>query len=43
MLAFVNEHKIVPVVDEVFPLADAKKAFDKMGAAKQFGKIVIAM
>jgi zinc-binding alcohol dehydrogenase/oxidoreductase len=41
MLAFVNEHKIVPVVDEVFPLADAKKAFDKMGAAKQFGKIVI--
>jgi zinc-binding alcohol dehydrogenase/oxidoreductase len=41
MLAFVNEHKIVPIVDEVFPLADAKKAFDKMGAAKQFGKLVI--
>jgi zinc-binding alcohol dehydrogenase/oxidoreductase len=41
MLAFVNEHKIVPIVDEVFPLADAKKAFDKMCAAKQFGKLVI--
>lgn len=41
MLGFVNEHKIVPVVDEVYPLADAKAAFDKMGAARQFGKIVL--
>ncbi|MBB5396950.1 zinc-binding dehydrogenase [Mucilaginibacter sp. AK015] len=41
MLDFVNLHKIVPVVDEVYPLADAQKAFDKMGAATQFGKIVI--
>ena len=41
MLAFVNEHKIVPVVDEVFALTDAKQAFDKMGGARQFGKIVI--
>jgi zinc-binding alcohol dehydrogenase/oxidoreductase len=31
MLAFVNQHKIVPVIDEVFPLVDAKKAFAKMG------------
>jgi zinc-binding alcohol dehydrogenase/oxidoreductase len=43
MLDFVHAHKIVPVVDEVFPLSDAQKAFDKMGAAKQFGKIVIAL
>lgn len=41
MLAFVNEHNIVPVVDEIYPLADAKAAFDKMGASKQFGKIVL--
>jgi zinc-binding alcohol dehydrogenase/oxidoreductase len=41
MLALVNEHKIVPVVDEVFTIDNAKAAFDKMGAAKQFGKIVI--
>ncbi|QHS55169.1 zinc-binding dehydrogenase [Mucilaginibacter sp. 14171R-50] len=41
MLDFVNLHKIVPVVDDVYPLADASKAFDKMGAATQFGKIVI--
>ncbi|QXV66057.1 zinc-binding dehydrogenase [Mucilaginibacter sp. 21P] len=41
MLAFVNEHNIVPVVDEIYPLADAKAAFEKMGASKQFGKIVL--
>ncbi|OJW17159.1 zinc-binding dehydrogenase [Mucilaginibacter sp. 44-25] len=41
MLQFINEHKIVPVVDEVLPLADAKTAFEKMGASKQFGKIVL--
>lgn len=41
MLNFVHEHKIVPVVDEVYPLSDAKTAFDKMGAARQFGKIVL--
>ncbi|MFA6088155.1 zinc-binding alcohol dehydrogenase family protein [Mucilaginibacter sp.] len=41
MLDFVKEHKIVPVVDEVFPLAEAAKAFDKMGSSRQFGKLVI--
>lgn len=41
MLQFINEHKIVPVVDDVLPLADAKTAFEKMGASKQFGKIVL--
>jgi zinc-binding alcohol dehydrogenase/oxidoreductase len=41
MLNFVTQHKIVPVVDEVFPVAGAEKAFNKMGAAKQFGKIVL--
>jgi zinc-binding alcohol dehydrogenase/oxidoreductase len=41
MLSFVKEHKIVPVIDEVFPLAEAGKAFDKMGSSRQFGKLVI--
>jgi zinc-binding alcohol dehydrogenase/oxidoreductase len=41
MLALLNEHKIVPVVDEVFPLADAEKAVRKMEKSSQFGKIVL--
>jgi len=41
MVAFINEHKIVPVVDQVFAFADAKKAFDKMANSSQFGKIVL--
>jgi len=41
MVAFINEHKIVPVVDHVFAFADAKKAFDKMANSSQFGKIVL--
>ncbi|MBS1528628.1 MAG: zinc-binding dehydrogenase, partial [Bacteroidetes bacterium] len=41
MVDFVNEHKIVPVVDEVFPLAQAQKAIDKMANSAQFGKIVL--
>ncbi|MEN0053777.1 MAG: zinc-binding dehydrogenase [Mucilaginibacter sp.] len=41
MLAFVNKHKIIPVVDEAFPLKDAQKAVDKMANSSQFGKIVL--
>lgn len=41
MLDLVNEHKIVPVVDEVFALADAEKAVRKMDNSAQFGKIVL--
>jgi zinc-binding alcohol dehydrogenase/oxidoreductase len=41
MLDFLNEHKIVPVVDEVFALADAAKAIHKMENFSQFGKIVL--
>ncbi|MFD0795564.1 zinc-binding alcohol dehydrogenase family protein [Mucilaginibacter litoreus] len=43
MLDMVNEHKIIPVVDEVYPLDNAKAAFQKMGEAKQFGKIVLSI
>ena len=41
MLDLVAEHKIVPVIDEVFPLAEAAKAFAKMESSKQFGKLVV--
>ena len=41
MVDFVNEHRIVPVIDEVFPMADAEKAVQKMSSSSQFGKIVL--
>jgi len=42
MVALVNEHKIVPVVDSVFPLADGNKALAHMDQGLQFGKIILA-
>ena len=41
MLELINEHQIVPVIDEVFPLADAQKAIDRMAESSQFGKLVL--
>lgn len=41
MINLVNEHKIVPVIDEVFLLADAQKAVDKMEKSSQFGKLIL--
>ena len=41
MLDLVAEHKIVPVIDEAFPLAEAAKASAKMESSKQFGKLVV--
>jgi zinc-binding alcohol dehydrogenase/oxidoreductase len=41
MLDFVNQHQIVPVIDEVFPLAQADRAVHKMENSPQFGKIVL--
>ncbi|MDR3696579.1 zinc-binding dehydrogenase [Mucilaginibacter sp.] len=41
MADFANEHRIVPVIDEVFPMADAEKAVQKMAGSSQFGKIVL--
>jgi zinc-binding alcohol dehydrogenase/oxidoreductase len=41
MLGLVNEHKIVPVIDEVFPLAAAQKAIDRMAHSLQFGKLIL--
>jgi zinc-binding alcohol dehydrogenase/oxidoreductase len=41
MLQLVNEHKIIPVIDEVFPLSKANEAVAKMAGHSQFGKIVL--
>ncbi|HEY8782676.1 MAG TPA: zinc-binding dehydrogenase [Mucilaginibacter sp.] len=41
MVDFLNLHQIIPVVDEVFPLADAARAISKMKNSSQFGKIVL--
>jgi NADPH:quinone reductase-like Zn-dependent oxidoreductase len=41
MTAFVATHRIRPVVDRVFPLAEAPAAFDLMEQGGQFGKIAI--
>lgn len=41
MLQFVEMHKIKPIIDSVFDLKDGVKAFDKMEAGTQFGKIVL--
>lgn len=41
MLAFVEQHRIVPVIDRVFPLASAKEALAYLESGHVFGKIVI--
>jgi NADPH:quinone reductase-like Zn-dependent oxidoreductase len=41
MNAFIDRHKIKPVVDKVFDFKDAKAAFEAMEADSFFGKIVI--
>lgn len=41
MVAFVNHHQIVPVVDSVFPLEQAQAAVEKMAKGEQLGKIVL--
>lgn len=41
MLAFVTEHHLVPVVDEVFPLAEGEAALRRLETGAQFGKVVL--
>lgn len=41
MVNFVEEKKLIPIVDQVFEVEDYLEAFDKMDTAQQFGKIVI--
>ncbi len=41
MLAFAGEHKIKPVIERVFPLAEAKEALLHLRDQHQFGKVVV--
>ena len=41
MLQLVTEKGIVPVVDEVFPLAEGEAALRRLDAGAQFGKVVL--
>ncbi len=41
MLALVKMEEIRPVIDQVFPLSEAVRAFDRMKAGDQLGKIVL--
>lgn len=41
MLYFVNEHRLVPIVDSVRPLAEIGSAFRRMAEGQQFGKLVV--
>ncbi|MDY6941826.1 MAG: NAD(P)-dependent alcohol dehydrogenase [Pseudomonadota bacterium] len=37
----ISQHRIEPVVDNVFPLEDTREAFEHMAQGRHFGKIVI--
>jgi zinc-binding alcohol dehydrogenase/oxidoreductase len=41
MLAFVNEHKLVPEVDKHFPLAEGEAAMKYLAGGQQLGKVVL--
>ena len=43
MVRFVDEHRIVPLTDHIFPLADGNAALAAMDSAEQFGKIVLTI
>jgi NADPH:quinone reductase-like Zn-dependent oxidoreductase len=43
MLQFVQQYKIRPVIDKIFPLENAVAAFDRMKAGEHFGKIVVSI
>ena len=41
MLEFVTRHRITPVIDRVYDLAEIESAVKRMDDALQFGKIVL--
>ncbi len=43
MIRFVEEKKVTPLADHVFPLAEGNDAFAAMESAEQFGKIVLTI
>lgn len=43
MINFINEHKVKPVIDKIFDLAEVHKAFERMSSSAQFGKIIVCV
>ncbi|MGV3557603.1 zinc-binding dehydrogenase [Larkinella arboricola] len=43
MVRFVEENQLVPVIDEVMPLAETEQALRKVQSGKQFGKVVLSV
>ena len=41
MLAFVNRHKIKPIISHVFPLNKVNDAMDVIAGGEQFGKVCL--
>ena len=41
MVAFIDRHRIAPVVDRIYSLEEGQAAFDRMAQGLQFGKIVL--
>lgn len=43
MVTAIERHRLTPVVDRVFPLADLRAALDHLKSGKHFGKVCIAI
>ncbi len=43
LLDFISAHQIRPVIDRVFPLAEARAAFDHLAAGGHVGKVVLTL
>jgi len=43
MIDFVAQHRITPVVDQVFSLEEGQAAFTRMAEGRQFGKILLRL
>lgn len=43
MIDFVNETKLHPIVDDIFPIEQGNEAIAKMGSSPQFGKYVLSI
>ena len=43
LLELLNQHQLRPSVDRVFPLSEARAAFEYAASGQQFGKVVISL
>lgn len=43
MLSFVNQHRLHPQIDSIFPLSEFAKGFYRMQEANQMGKIILTI